>query len=586
MSFLTVEDVNTIIRKYGPLNDFHKIDTSLITDSDVDFENVTYDFVRVSRSKLDNDAGFEFKFVVNNNRWIGQYYFTESDGTYIDKDASYAASSKTITFVADDKDVVLVLYCTSLHSWDSFKRIIYLMEDDLSRRLPIDGFDKWYSVAKVKYLPNDTEQRGGIIHVINPGVFDWVYSNKYYYLGSLVKTDFKFDCTYQPKLDKINKVPLGVSENYKPGGSLVQDYAPSLSVLWNDKVLPVEYDEDLEDYCFTLDLTGRTSLKSVKLSLDVEANKVLNHTVTEFTVVPTMETVDSFEELLAACSLGGANVIRLGSDLTATSIIPVNHDILIEGNSQSFNLNDYGFDLLEGVNVTVENLHVYNGDTCFLQAENTELTIKDCTFTNCTSNKYNELGSIIFCEITSSNIEDTTDFTTTITGTTFMNNQSCILHGGDLSIDKCKFLQNDTEYMNTKNVAFLYQTDGTANITESIFDIDYDTDNLCSNHVDIGYAQALIKIGETATINGATITDISKDDSLPFTSNPYRNQSHVFVKYYYPSIESCVYTSPVLGREDINVCYAVSNLNWIFKQNTQVTRAEWETENRIRKINW
>ena len=140
--------------------------------------------------------------------------------------------------------------------------------------------------------------------------------------------------------------------------------------------------------------------------------------------------------------------------------------------------------------------------------------------------------------------------------------------------------------MNTKNVAFLYQTDGTANITESIFDIDYDTDNLCSNHVDIGYAQALIKIGETATINGATITDISKDDSLPFTSNPYRNQSHVFVKYYYPSIESCVYTSPVLGREDINVCYAVSNLNWIFKQNTQVTRAEWETENRIRKINW
>ena len=130
-----------------------------------------------------------------------------------------------------------------------------------------------------------------------------------------------------------------------------------------------------------------------------------------------------------------------------------------------------------------------------------------------------------------------------------------------------------------------YQTDGTANITNSIFDIDYDTDNLCSNQIDIGYAQALLKIGETAIINGANINDLSRDDNLPF-HNIYKNQSHVFTKYYYPAIESCVYTSPVLGREDSNVCYCVSNLNWIFKQNTQVTRAEAGTENRIRKIIW
>ena len=584
--FLTVEDVNTLIREYGGVNDYHQINTSLITDNDVDYEKVIYDFTKVSRKKLDNDAGYEFKFIVNNNRWTGWHYFTTVNGEYINSDASFDSSSKTITFVSSEQNIILILYCTSLHGFVSFYRTTKLV-NDLTRSLTIDKFHKTYNAGTYTDLPTGQEIGAGIINIGDPGVFTWyfTYNEVNFFLATLIKTDFKFNCTYQPKLDKKNKIPLGVHDDYLPGGKLVQNYTPSLYVIWNDKILDVEYDEELGDYFFILDLQGIISTKSIKLSLIVEANKVLNHTVSEFTLVPVEETVDTFEELVAACNVGGANVIRLGEDITATSIIPINHSIKINGNEHVLDLNGYGFDLMKDVDVIIENVEVNNGDTCFLQHENTNLTINNSTFTNCTSTKYNQLGSIIFCEVTSGNLEEDTDFTTTITGTLFMNNHSCILHGGQLTIDNCKFLQNDIEYINTGNVAFLYQTDGTANITNSIFDIDYDTDNLCSNQIDIGYAQALLKIGETAIINGANINDLSRDNNLPF-SNIYKNQSHVFTKYYYPSIESCVYTSPVPGLEDSNVCYCVSNLNWIFKQNTQVTRADAGTENRIRKIIW
>jgi hypothetical protein len=135
------------------------------------------------------------------------------------------------------------------------------------------------------------------------------------------------------------------------------------------------------------------------------------------------------------------------------------------------------------------------------------------------------------------------------------------------------------------NPAFLYQTDGDAEITNSIFDIDYQDNTLCENQINIGFAQALIRCGLTATINTATHESLQEDNKLPFFEN-YRNQSHVFAKYYYPQIETCVFTSPVENKETESICYCVTGTDWVYKTNAVVTRADWQNENTINNIDW
>ena len=105
---------------------------------------------------------------------------------------------------------------------------------------------------------------------------------------------------------------------------------------------------------------------------------------------------------------------------------------------------------------------------------------------------------------------------------------------------------------------------------------------LCENEESIGFAQCLFKLGETATLNGVKGSVLANDDSdLSFFESPYNNRAHVFAKYYYPPVSACVFTSPVIGKEDKALCYSVSSIDYVFKKNVQVTRAEWGSENTI-----
>ncbi|MBR0471077.1 MAG: hypothetical protein IJI98_00080, partial [Methanosphaera sp.] len=242
--------------------------------------------------------------------------------------------------------------------------------------------------------------------------------------------------------------------------------------------------------------------------------------------------------------------------------------------------------IIEGVKFIFDNIYFVNGYTAITQKKVKEFILENCSFTNCQSTNYNNLGSCIYCDVDIESLNNPNDFITVIDNCTFIDNQNCILSGGRLTVTNSRLHNTDVDYIDKHNVAFLYQTDGNATLKYNIFDLDYDTDELCSNEQNIGFAQALIQIGTTARVNGATSTQLLEDNKLPFSDNVYQNASHIFAKYYYPQIESCVYTSPILDKEDKAVCYVVTGENWIWKQNVQVTRASWDSQNEIRKITW
>ena len=102
MSLLTVEDVNTV--NLNHINEFYELDTSKISEQE--FNNVLYDFCIVSHEIQGNNHIFTFE--IHNDLWRGGYYFTKSDGSYLDVNGNY--SNNVLTLITSENSVKLVLY--------------------------------------------------------------------------------------------------------------------------------------------------------------------------------------------------------------------------------------------------------------------------------------------------------------------------------------------------------------------------------------------------------------------------------------------------------------------------------------------
>ena len=73
MSFLTVEDVNTV--NLNHINEFHEIDTSKISLQE--FENVLYDFVICNHTI--SGAEHTFTFEIHNSLWSRLYHVANAN---------------------------------------------------------------------------------------------------------------------------------------------------------------------------------------------------------------------------------------------------------------------------------------------------------------------------------------------------------------------------------------------------------------------------------------------------------------------------------------------------------------------------
>ena len=74
-NFLTLEDVDAIIMKYGAVNTFYECNTRKIGTGL--FSEMTYDFISINHTS----TGFTFR--IENSAWTGGYYFLDANGEYI-----------------------------------------------------------------------------------------------------------------------------------------------------------------------------------------------------------------------------------------------------------------------------------------------------------------------------------------------------------------------------------------------------------------------------------------------------------------------------------------------------------------------
>ena len=89
-SFLTLEDVNSVVGGFGASTLYHEIDTGSVGSET--FDNVKIDFCIVSKSAN------AVSVTVENDAWIGAYYTLDSNGDYLGLTGNYNSSTKTLTF--------------------------------------------------------------------------------------------------------------------------------------------------------------------------------------------------------------------------------------------------------------------------------------------------------------------------------------------------------------------------------------------------------------------------------------------------------------------------------------------------------
>ena len=568
--FLTIEDANT--GNLNIINEFYCLDLSLLSDTSQN--NKLYDFVHVKKSTIGNYNIYEFK--IENSLWTGGFYVTDANDEYYERYNSRYEDGVLTIHCEKDVNIKLYLYLCSFCPEFNITCLTWVPEsldflisdsDRVDYDVTLIGLDgSIVSGAYLEFVKYDGSKSGEYYdnhsHLMNVLIEDYMVlknsssddSGNYIYLKK-IKT--KFNPELELDLSKIYLGTINTVEIITQGyGEIVEDGY----VLFEGKAY------DIVDGEFILDLTNYNK-HHVDLTVNVFETSNMSSQMKVFSFNLDYKHITSKSDLVD----GGVFII--GADFSLSSDIIFAHNTRIIGDGHCIDLNEHSIILSEGVNCRLENLVLDKGDNAIIQGRNTKLDLTNVTFRNCISSKYNNQGACILCDIDINSLDTLDDYITNLKDCSFIDNHNCIVHGGVLNISNCSYLNTDISYSDKHNVGFLYQVDGEATITSSTFDINYLSDQYCLNEESIGYAQAILKIGQTASINNYEHED--------FINNRFKfnNECHVFCKYYYDKIEACVYTSPVNGKESESYCYSASGTNWVFKENVQVTRASSNREN-------
>ena len=553
MSFLTLEDVNTALFSNQGFW-WHTIDTSVIDpDGTAEYENIKMDFCTITKTK--NSGNYYYTIYVDNPYFTGGYSALTKDG---DLCLGYQHSGNLIKLneqYPSEVPIKLMLYM-------GINNITGGQGGFMGRYLVNSTFDLILKeLNQPQTIRHNSWNRGGTSYseteILTEGyteIKDWNNRSCGFVLVNLVKSDFKFNCTQQLIVGKVNKVQLGTDSDYLPDGDMVGEYTPSIRVLYNDKTLPVTYDNTLNDYTFDLDLTDEDKEHKIHLKVLIDGNEVLNSTSTDVTLSSSFETINTLDKLSHLFNVGGVG--RLGSDLTLTDDLTVTKDVYIVGNEHTLNMESHKIIVPSDKIFKAEQTTFNNGENTIQQNEASKVELINCTFTDCTG-----LGSVIDCQIDVTSLDNPTDFTTILNKCTLNNNDMCILHGGNLTVTDSTI---NGKISDDKYPYFLYQTDGEAHISGTIFNLTHNTPIT----TDIGYNSCIFTIGEQATINYGDHKEYSQNNILGFLENS-RNISIINVTYYYPPIEDYVTLQSTKGY-----CHSVSSVDFVFKTNVQLTRGD------------
>jgi hypothetical protein len=353
-------------------------------------------------------------------------------------------------------------------------------------------------------------------------------------------------------LGKVNTVQLGALADYKPNGDLVGEYTPTITVKYGSVYIPVRFDTSLNDYVFDIDLTNKQTEGKVKFKVFVDTNEVLNSSETDVVLNSTFETINNFSKLQTLFSNGGIG--RLGANITITQDLTVTGSVLLIGNGKTLNMQSHKIIVPSEKTLKAENTVFNNGKNTIQQNTSSNVELTECEFTGATG-----IGSVIDCQVDINNLNTENDFTTILTDCTINNCDTAILHGGDLTVTGCTV----TGKISDKNYPyFLYQTDGEAVITGSVFNLTNDE----QLDYDIEFNSCIFICGETATINGLNHSELQNNNLTSFLTTQ-RNTSTIDITYYYDLIEALVHF-----ESDNGYCHSISGSDYIFKTNVKISR--------------
>lgn len=603
---ITVEDYNSALTNFNnPI--YYEVDTTPLQD------DTTYsiDFVEVRSSRLNGRRTYSLK--IKSDFWNGRFYISNM---WI-VNPPQPTSSQDYDLIFDISEygprpvigLILVPFHTDFQLQFIRNSVTFLNEVSLNRKrfdFKILG-EGATDYNLTLYDTSDNEIVLTEYSFSNPNLyFEW--QNSYYY-GTRIKDEFKLTIFYQggssadfyfqqksfkkPPYLKLWDRTVSGGPNVKIG--VVNEMYPML-LYDTDSEHPIkmvfDYYDKTETVIMTdtipnvnIDLRDKRDLSEVKVNAYISDG--LENYEKEFVLklIPTYVEArnNNIRNLLE--NVNETNIFEIKEDLVMEGEYYINHNVTIKGDNHNISSEQgYTFIVEEGITVNIENLNFENADTCFIQKNNSNLTIENSTFENCRARTLGGLGSIVHCNINLESLEESEDFITTIKNSNFINCYGAIYHGGQIIIDKCNYLINDVLTFIKNQPYFIFQVDGNCIIENSQFDMHIDRNNLCNAEINANLGQCLLMIGENAIINGNSSKELN-EENLNFFDNPYNNSSHIFLKYYYPPIEKCVYVSPVSGKESKCLCYAINGVDYIFKYNAQITNAEWGTENRINPLN-
>lgn len=553
-SFLTVEDVNTI--NITPLNELHCIDTSLLSSEE--YTDVKYDFVKVSRELVENNM-HKFIFKIDNKLWSHRYCLTYEDDSLFTE--SKTADFTSVSCITAHENVKLYIFLSSIERYNDVTTQNSFIDDVFYRRIQKNEIGKEFKFKLASFQRNGINRGGNAIAIAKMGIVNSAIAG-IHFLFLLKKTDLQYTLTDTVlTVGKINHVRLNVDESYLPSGDLVDGDELDAIIVYKGQELPVYYDASVNDYCFDLDLTEKFDNKIVELSVKVYETEYINNTVDTLRLKCDYQTANNFKEFMNLVN-NNVEIIRLSNDIISEYSVMLSNDIYIIGEDRTFNLNDYSIIFDKGVTAKLESINFTRGAPCLVQNDDSKLTLINCSFTDCKIT--DECKGSILSTLDSKNI------VTEFNSCSILNSPHSIWHCGDLTINKLTALYDNYENIDTDYSLLLTIVNGITDINNSDFNINFDTNILCSNQLDIKYAQSLISISEDGQLNGITGDKLTNNNSLNYLFN--NNSSNIYCKYYYPRIESCVEVTPVQGFNGKSCCHVVLGVDWIFKNNAEIKR--------------
>lgn len=555
MTFNTIEDVNgTVFDNQGFW--WYELDLTQISMEKVEGWSVKIDFCTLRYERLTR-YGLVFTLSVDNPLWNGKFF------NFPAYTLNYDTASNKIFWFNNVDTHKLLLYMGKEAVDFSINQMAWVFEDYLNydARLFLTlkelKTEQSIGVQSGDGLQHDTVSQL-LVEGINPIYYN--YQGRWdlfcgYLLVKLLKTDFKFNCNQQLTVGEVNTVQLGTDSDYKPNGDLVGEYTTKLSVLYDNKTIPVVWNSQLNDYTFDLDLTNLQEEKRVRFKVIVETNDVLNASETDVALDCKFETIDTLAKLTNLFRTGGNG--RLSESIQLTNDLTLSKSVNLIGNNKVLLMSQHKIVVPSDLTFKAESVCFQQGVNTIQQEPNSTVELTDCTFTVCTG-----FGSVIDCQVDLVSLDDSDDFNTKLTNCTISNCDMAILHGGNLEVNGCSVIGK----ISNKNYPyFLYQTDGNATILNSQFNL---RDTRTTYNYDLEFNTCIFVCGETATINGYSHSELQNNNLTAFFDTQ-RNTSTIDVKYYYSLIEDTVHLQSNKG-----FCHSVSGIDFVYKTNITLTRGE------------